>query len=125
MKLAYTPRGVCYTPNCIPPLWTTCKVLHRGMQILENYACCQYCLLHDTNVFLLPVQQASCHTCQIIFFTKPPKLLQVYYASTVFGLNQGPRALYMITNLHQLLIYTSMKHSLLQTFENKCLRFNL
>jgi hypothetical protein len=51
--------------------------------------------------------------------------VQVYYASTVFGLNQGPRALYMIMILHQLSIYTSMKHSLLQTFENKRLRFNL
>jgi hypothetical protein len=32
---------------------------------------------------------------------------------------------YMIMILHWLSIYTSTKHSLLQTFENKCLFFNL
>jgi hypothetical protein len=31
------------------------KVLLNGMHILENYAHCQYCLLHDTN--------ASCSYC--------------------------------------------------------------
>ncbi len=30
-------------------LLSACKVLHSGMQILENYACSKCCLLHDTN----------------------------------------------------------------------------
>jgi hypothetical protein len=70
MIIALAPRGVCYTPNCMPPLWPSFKVVLTGMQILVNYACCQWCLLHDTNAI-----QAVPHTPQIIL---PPKFLQAY-----------------------------------------------
>jgi hypothetical protein len=32
----FTPRGMCYSPNCMPPLKAVCKVLLSCMQILEK-----------------------------------------------------------------------------------------
>jgi hypothetical protein len=54
MSVKYAPRGVCYAPNCMPLLRAACKVLVNVMHMLINYACCQCCLLNDTNGFLLP-----------------------------------------------------------------------
>ncbi len=90
-SIVYTPRGVCYTPECMPPLWATCKVLLSGIPILVNYACSQRGLLHDTKCFLLPMLVAALHTPQIYFFPKPPKLLQADYTSTIFELSQDQR----------------------------------
>ncbi len=44
-----------YAPYCMPLLCAAYKVLISGKQIVENYACCQGCLLHGTN--------ASCCQC--------------------------------------------------------------
>ncbi len=33
--------GVCYTPNCTPPLGAACRVLFSGMQLLK--------IMHSTN----------------------------------------------------------------------------
>ena len=57
-KHGMCPTGVCHTPNCISPLWAACKVVLSGMQILENYARCQYFLLHNTN-------SSGCQCCTL------------------------------------------------------------
>ncbi len=49
MSIAYAPIGICYALNSTPPLCASCKVLHSGMQVLENYVHCLCCLLHNTN----------------------------------------------------------------------------
>jgi hypothetical protein len=68
MSVSYPTRGVCYAPNCTPPLWAACIVLHSRKQILENCACCQLCFQHDTN--------ASCCQCCSLHATCPKS---IYY----------------------------------------------
>jgi hypothetical protein len=59
----------------MPPLKAACKGMLSGMQTLENYACCEHCLLHGT--MLLAVNASGCMShAPNLFFMKPSKLLQ-------------------------------------------------
>ncbi len=66
--MVYTPRGKYDTPRSLPQLLAACKVLVKGMQILENYACRQGCSLHDTSTSCCLCCMLHAHTPWVYFY---------------------------------------------------------
>jgi hypothetical protein len=55
-------------PQTVRPLLVACKAMLSGMQVLENYARCQCCLMYDTQASYCQHFRMDAHTTNLFLF---------------------------------------------------------